>query len=268
MRIDAHQHYWRIGRNGQEWPTPDLATIYRDFVPADLEPQLGGARTVLVQSQPDDADTDWMLALAVDRPSIAAVVGWTDLLAPDAPQRIAALAARPKLRGIRPMLQSLPPEWILDPALAPAIAAMTEHRLVFDALVKPQHLPALHRFAAAHPDLRIVIDHAAKPDIAVRAREPWATDMAALAALPNIACKLSGLATEAAPGWRDDDLRPYVDHLLAAFGPDRLLWGSDWPVLLLAGDYAGWLACAERLVPQADHPAIFGGNARRLYRVD
>ncbi len=273
MRIDAHQHYWRIGHNGQEWPGPDLPQIHRDFMPKDLDAarlSAGVTRTVLVQSQPHDADTDWMLDLADRTPSIGAVVGWVDLPDPAAADRIAVLARHPKLRGIRPMLQALAVEWILQPAIEPAIGAMIDRGLVFDALIRPAHLPALTRFAAAHPRLQIVIDHAAKPDIAQDEREPWGRDIAMLARLPNVACKISGLVTEAGSAWSAGDLRFYVDHLIDCFGPERLVWGSDWPVLLLASDYPGWLRCCERLfghLPAPARAAIFGTNARRIYRV-
>lgn len=273
MRIDAHQHYWRIGRNGHEWPTPDLPAIHRDFLPADLASELaplGIARTVLVQSQPAVADTDWLLDLAAQEPSTGAVVGWCDIRAPDAPARIAALAAHPKLRGLRPMLQDLRPGWILDPAAAPALAAMAEAGLVFDALIRPAHLGDIATLADRYPALAIVVDHGAKPPIAARSFEPWAAQLRDLAARPNVACKLSGLATEAGPSWAPDDLAPYVRHLLDCFGARRLLWGSDWPVLRLAGGYAQWFATAAALLAplgEAGRAAVFGGNAARIYRI-
>ena len=270
MTIDAHQHFWTLGRNDCAWPTPSEAAIHRDFGPPDLEPlaeALGISGTVLVQSQPSDRDTDFLLRLADETQLVKAVVGWADLAAPYAPDRIARLAAHPKLRGLRPMLQSLEPDdWILDPRLEPAIAAMIEHDLRFDALVRPQHLPHLQKFAERHPALSIVIDHGAKPDIARGMRDPWRAQIAALAALPRVFCKLSGLATEAAPNWKPQDLKPYVNHLLAVFGPDRLMWGSDWPVINLAGDYADWLWLAEKLTPPENHPALFVETARRFYR--
>jgi L-fuconolactonase len=275
MLVDAHQHFWRLADRHGAWPPPDLAAIYRDFFPPDLAPLLaqhGVARTVLVQSMPNEDDTRFMLGLAHAHPFIGGVVGWTDLKAPDAPQRIAALAADPLLKGLRPMLQDIEDDgWIADPALAPAVAAMLRHGLSFDALVLPRHLPALYAFAQRHPDLPIVIDHGAKPLIATGVLEPWRADIARLAALPQVSCKLSGLVTEAGADWDVDRLRPYVDHLLAGFGPRRLIWGSDWPVLNLAADYARWLAaCASLLdgLPEADRQAVFGLNALRFYRID
>ena len=275
MLVDAHQHFWRLADRNGAWPPPDLAAIYRDFFPADLAPLLaqhGVAKTVLVQSMPNEDDTHFMLGLARSHPFIGGVVGWTDLKAPDAPARIGVLAADPLLKGLRPMLQDLEDDnWIDDPALAPAVEAMLRHGLSFDALVLPRHLPALHAFARRHPDLPIVIDHGAKPLIAEGRLEPWGADIARLAALPQVSCKLSGLVTEAGADWDVDRLRPYVDHLLACFGPRRLIWGSDWPVLDLAADYARWLAaCASLLdgLPEADRNAVFGLNALRFYRID
>ncbi|MFS2077731.1 amidohydrolase [Telluria sp. Tellsp131] len=275
MLVDAHQHFWRLADRNGAWPPPDLAAIYRDFFPPDLAPTLaqhGVARTVLVQSMPNEDDTRFMLGLAHAHPFIGGVVGWADLKAPDAPRRIAALAADPLLKGLRPMLQDIEDDdWIADPALAPSVAAMLRHGLSFDALVLPRHLPALLAFAQRHPILPIVIDHGAKPLIAAGVLEPWRTDIARLAALPQVSCKLSGLVTEAGADWDVDCLRPYVDHLLACFGPQRLIWGSDWPVLHLAADYGRWLAaCASLLdgLAGADRLAVFGLNALRFYRID
>jgi len=272
MRIDAHQHCWQLAARGGNWPPPSLAAIHRDFAPADLAPLLaehGIAGTVLVQSLPSSADTDYLLALAEKTSFIRAVVGWTDLLAKDAPAAIARLVSHGKLKGLRPMLQDLDDDrWIANPAVRPALAAMMERGLRLDALVLPRHLPALLQCALAYPSLAIVIDHAAKPPIAEAEFGHWREDMAQLAALPNVHCKLSGLVTEARPGWRVDDLQPYVAHVLDVFGPRRVIWGSDWPVVDLAGGYAAWLLASEALLshlgPQ-DRDDIFGLNACRFY---
>jgi L-fuconolactonase len=273
--IDAHQHFWRVGRNGFAWPTPDLAAIHRDFGPADLAAvgaPLGLTGSVLVQSQADDRDTDWLLELAADEPLVLAVVGWTDLSAPDVPARIDELARRPKLRGLRPMLQNLDNDaWIAAPGLDPALDAMVAHGLSLDALVLPRHLPHLLALARRRPDLAIVIDHGAKPPIATgEDADVWTRGIQALAAHPQVFCKLSGLLTEAAPGQGPDALTPYVQHLVSAFGPDRLMWGSDWPVLNLASDYGGWRDLANALsglTDPADLAALFGATARRFYRI-
>jgi len=271
--LDSHVHFWRIGAPGHAWPDSDWPRLHRDFLPADLRHataaiDLVGA--VLVQSQPDDRDTDWMLSL--EDPLIAGVVGWVDLAAPDSPGRIAALAAHPRLRGLRPMLQGIADtEWILQDALAPAIEAMCAHGLRLDALIEPRHLPVLHRFATRWPGLPIVIDHAAKPHARRDERDPWRGDMAALAALPNVWCKLSGLRTEQAPDQPVAALQPYVDHLLAVF-PNRLMWGSDWPVVLHADDaYADWIAATLDLVGDltADvRDRLFRGAATDFYALD
>ena len=275
MRIDAHQHFWQLAARAGGWPPPSLAAIYRDFAPEDLAPLLaehGVQGTVLVQSLPSEDDTHWLLALAEQTDFIRAVVGWTDLLALDAPAAIARLASHKKLKGLRPMLQDLDDEqWIADPALAPALTAMVEHRLRFDALVLPRHLPALLECARAWPQLPIVIDHAAKPPVAEAAFGRWREDLAQLAALPNVHCKLSGLVTEASTDWRVDDLQPYVAHVLSVFGAQRVIWGSDWPVVDLAGGYGAWLAASESLLShlgQQDRNDIFGLNARRFYGLD
>lgn len=272
--IDAHVHAWRIGGPGQSWPDAHWPRLHRDFLPADLRAAAadhGLAGAVLVQSQPDDRDTDWMQAIAADDGLVRAIVGWAALDAPDAPRRIAELAARPKLAGLRPMLQGIADtDWILRPAVAPAIAAMIESGLRFDALVEPRHLPTLARFADRWPGLPIVIDHGGKPAARTRSLDPWRDEIAALAARPNIWCKLSGLRTEQAPGQPADALAPYVTHLLDCFG-DRLMWGSDWPVLLHAGDdYGDWLATVRRLagLEGAAATRLFAGAASAFYGLE
>jgi len=278
IRIDAHQHFWRLSERRGAWPPPSLAAIHRDFGPADLAPLLAAAGvdgTVLVQSLPSLEDTRWLLEVAQAAPFVKGVVGWVDFKAATAAQTIAELARHPLLKGLRPMLQDLPEDdWIADPATAPAAQAMARHGLVFDALVTPRHLPHLLTFAARHPELAIVIDHGAKPFIAQRELDPWRSDIARLAALPNVHCKISGLVTEAGGHATQAGLQPYAQALWEAFGPRRLIWGSDWPVVSLACDYATWFAMSVALVdslqPRASAPerdALFGGNAALLYRL-
>jgi L-fuconolactonase len=274
-RIDAHQHFWRLARGDYAWLTPALGTIHRDFMPADLAPLIAAAgveRTVLVQAAPTTAETDFLLALGEGTPFVAGVVGWMDFEASDARHRIGALAARPKLVGLRPMIQDLADDrWMLNPNIAPALDAMIEEGLTFDALVMPRHLPILREFVARHPGLDIVIDHGAKPAIADGGFDDWARAIRALAAETRLTCKLSGLATEAGPGWSIETLKPYVEVLIEAFGADRLMWGSDWPVLNLAGDYAGWASAAEALtagLSDDERAAIFGQTATVFYGLD
>lgn len=273
-RIDAHQHFWRLARGDYGWLTPGLAPIYRDFEPTDLEPLLARAGidgTVLVQAAPTVAETRFLLQLVAAAPFVAGVVGWAPLDAPDAAEVVAELAADPHLRGLRPMLHDLPDvDWMLRPALAAGLRAIASHDLVFDALVRPAHLPNLRHLLASHPDLRVVIDHGAKPDIAGGRSGAWAEDMAHLARDTRAWVKLSGLVTEDGPAWSVERLRPYVDHLLHHFGPDRMIFGSDWPVVTLRAGYAEWLAAAEALLGGLERSArdrVLGLNAVACYRL-
>lgn len=269
-RVDAHHHVWTVARGDYGWLTPDLP-IHRDYGLLDLRPLLGDvSATVLVQAAPTEEETRFMLDVAARSAGLVrGVVGWTDFAAPDAPDRIAALAGDPLLKGLRPMLHDLPdPEWITGPEKRPAILALIRHGLRFDALVKPPHLPAILRLLERHPELPAVIDHGAKPCIAAQAWQPWADDIARLARETGAFCKLSGLVTEAGVGWTPDALRRYVDHLLDCFSPARVMWGSDWPVVDLAGGYRRWREATERLleglsVPERD--AVLGGTAARFY---
>ncbi|MCA0320287.1 MAG: amidohydrolase family protein [Proteobacteria bacterium] len=272
MRIDAHQHVWQVARGDYGWLDSAPDVLRRDYGPADLAPHLarhGIGATILVQAAPTVAETHFMLAVARESGFVAGVVGWADLAAPDAPSVIAELARDPLLVGLRPMVQDIPDDdFLTNLVLGPALRAMVSHSLVFDALVLPRHLPRLLVLADRHPDLAIVIDHGAKPFIRDGRIDPWRADMAALAARPNVSCKLSGLVTEAPDDWSADDLKPYVRHLIDAFGASRLIWGSDWPVVNRAGGYDGWHRAAEALTSPlgaTGQDAIFGGNAARVY---
>lgn len=257
--IDAHVHVWRIGEHGCTWPGADLPAIYRDFDLTDLREAAGDAveGVVLVQSQEDAADTRWLLGLA--DPLIRGVVGWADLQAPDSAREVRALAAHDRLKGLRPMVQDREADWY-DRADDGAIAAMGEARLVLDALVRTRHLESLARLAARHPVVTIVIDHAAKPDFGDLAS--WERAMRAIARYANVHAKFSGLLTEP-----DAAVAHVFGTLWEAFGPERLIWGSDWPVLTLAADYREWLKMAEDLVSPEHQDAVFGANARRVYRL-
>lgn len=280
--IDAHQHIWQIGRNGCSWPGPEDGLLYRDFALDDVVPvatDLGIAGTVLVQSQADDRDTDFLLQIAEQNEFVCAVIGWADLAADGAVARITQLARHQKLRGLRPMLQALAEDdWILQPQLTPAIQAMQDVGLCFDALIFPRHLQHIERFAQRWSGLPLIIDHAAKPPIAQEdktAFASWREGMTRLAELPWVYCKLSGLLSEATASQNAEKLRPYVEHVFHVFGAQRLIWGSDWPVLCAApnpayADYRTWFELAQQLIPDQRTLVInqiFNENARAFYRL-
>lgn len=274
MRIDAHQHFWALERGDYGWLTPELTAIYRDFLPDDLAPQLQAAGvdgTVLVQAAPTVAETEFLLSLADRNSFIKGVVGWVDFESPASVEHINRYMQHPAFVGLRPLIQDIEdPGWMLRDDLEPVFDALIDRDLTFDALTLPRHLPNLRKLLARHPDMRVVIDHGSKPLIRDGIISGWAEDMAALARDTNAFCKMSGLVTEAKADWTVDDLRPYVDHLLEHFGPRRLLWGSDWPVLELASDYARWVAVTDDLLSGVDgngRAAILGGNAKHAYRL-
>jgi len=279
--IDAHQHIWQLGEHDCRWPTPDLGAIYRNFGVEDLLPLArfaGVTGSVLVQTQESDADTDYLLAVAEQSDFIKAVVGWADLTAESAPARIAYLAKHPKMRGLRPMLQCSPSDdWILRPQLEPAITAMKSHKLSLDALVYTRHLPHLELFARRHPDLAIVIDHAAKPAVIAtdHPADDWCNAIDSIAKLPNVYCKISGLPTEAGKDQGQAELAPYIQHLLGVFGAERLMWGSDWPVMSLAPNkqlsiYKNWLDLVQHALAGcklSEIESVFIGTSLRFYRI-
>ena len=269
--IDAHVHYWRVSRGDYAWMTPDLP-ICRDFLPADGGPLFDAAGVdgiVLVQAADTEAETHFMLSLAKTDLRVRGVVGWTDMEARDAPDRLAALAADPLLRGIRPMWQDIPDDgWFLHPRQDAAYRAVIELGLTFDALARVRHLPLLPRLIERHPDLPLVIDHGAKPEIAAGHFDGWRRAMAVLAPFPHVCCKFSGLVTEATPGAPLATVTRYAEALLELFGPRRLMFGSDWPVVTTRCSYAAWWSLAQQLTaglsPQ-DRAALFGGTAMRFY---
>ncbi|CAA0080487.1 4-sulfomuconolactone hydrolase [Halioglobus japonicus] len=275
LRIDSHQHFWQLLRGDYDWLTADLDALYRDYLPQELAGHLqrGGIdKTVLVQAATTVAESEYLLSLAEQHTFIAGVVGWIDMAAPDALAQLAQLARHPKMLGIRPMIQDIADtQWMLREELAPVYLDLISRGLRFDALVKPQHLDALIVLLQRYPELPVVIDHGAKPDIANDAFTLWAERMQTLAQESHACCKLSGLLTEARPGSDVNELRPYVNHLLQCFGPQRLMWGSDWPVLNLAADYPQWLAMTQALLADlddADRDAIMGGTAARFYGLE
>jgi L-fuconolactonase len=273
--IDAHQHFWTLARKDYGWLTPEDAVLYRDYGPADLAPHLeraGITQTVVVQAAPTVDETRYLLTLADETPWVAGVVGWVDLGAPEVAHTLDALASHRLFRGVRPMIQDIADDdWMLGDALTPGFQALVERDLGFDALVLPRHLPRLLRLLERHPELRVVVDHGAKPAIRDAAFDGWAQDVARLARETGACCKLSGLVTEADAGWQEADLRPYAEHLLGCFGPERLLWGSDWPVVELAGGFERWRQASDGLLAGLAEPerdTVLRGTAARFYRLD
>ncbi|MFF0061217.1 amidohydrolase family protein [Streptomyces sp. NPDC005279] len=275
--IDAHHHVWDLSVRDQDWITgPDLAPIRRDFTLDDLAPEAHAAgvrATVLVQTVAVAEETPEFLALADGSDLVAGVVGWTDLTAPDVADTLAALRELPggdRLVGIRHQVQGeSDPEWLLRPDVLRGLAAVASAGLVYDLVVLPKQLPAASEAADRLPGLTFVLDHLGKPPIASKELEPWASDVRALAARPNTVCKLSGLVTEAAwSTWTTTDLSPYADTVLDAFGPGRLMFGSDWPVCRLAAGYGEVVASARALTRRlgdAERGAVFGTTASRVY---
>lgn len=265
--VDAHQHVWKIRQHDYFWLKPGMS-IYRDYDLDDLRPLLGGITgTVLVQASPSAEETEFLIGVAqASQGLVRGVVGWIDLAAETATDAIAVLATRPSVKGVRPMLGFIEETgWILRPEIQPALKALAQHGLRFDVAARGRHLPLLAELAQRHPALAIVIDHGARPAIARGEFEPWARDIARVARDTLAFCKLSGLVTEARVEWGDDDLRPYVDHLLDCFGPARLMWGSDWPVVDLAGGVTRWREACLRLVPPELHAAVMGETAQSFY---
>ncbi|MCP5433310.1 MAG: amidohydrolase family protein [Alphaproteobacteria bacterium] len=276
-KVDAHHHFWKVARGDYGWLTPEKGVLYRDYGPEDLEPLLGRAgieASVLVQAAPTEAETRFLFAEASAAPFVAGVVGWTEMEAADFEARLEILVddGQGLLKGIRPMVQDIAdPEWLLRVTLDDAFKRLASKGLVFDALVRPGQLGALLRRVAAHPELTVVIDHCAKPDIARAAFEHWATAMTELARETSAYCKLSGLVTEAGDDPSPARLQRYVEHVVDVFTPARLIWGSDWPVLNLAGNYGAWFGTAQDLLAglsDAERGAVFGGNAIRAYGLD
>ncbi|MCX5063121.1 amidohydrolase family protein [Streptomyces sp. NBC_00201] len=275
MTVDAHHHVWDLSVRDQSW-IPELSPLRRNFTLTDLVPEARAAgvdRTVLVQTVTVPEETPEFLELAASHDLIAGVVGWTDLTRPDIAEELARLRELPggrHLKGIRHQVQGeADPQWLLRPDVLRGLAAVAEAGLVHDLVVLPHQLPACAEAAATLPQLAFVLDHLGKPPIASGALKPWAPDLHALAALPNTYAKLSGLITEADPdSWSVEDLRPYTETALEAFGPHRLMFGSDWPVCTATATYGEVLSLTRELTRGLDaeeRADVFDGTATRVY---
>lgn len=273
MIIDAHQHFWNPSRGDYHWMAGEaVAPINRIILPKDFEAHRaahGIDRTVLVQAAATIAETEYMLGLADATDFVAKVVGWIDFEDPEDEAHLARLQHHPKFAGVRPMIQDIPdPQWMHRGDVQWAYSALIDHDLSFDALGFPQHLAPFLTLFNRYPDLRVVVDHGMKPRIRDNDFENWAHGMALLAKETSAYCKLSGLATEANAGWTLETLRPYAEHIIDVFGPARVMWGSDWPVLELNGSYGNWVAAAiSYLSNPKDRERVFGGTAAEFYRI-
>jgi L-fuconolactonase len=279
LRIDAHQHYWQPSRSDYDWMPKDDPVLSRPYLPHDLQPALksaGMAKTVLVQASATVEETEYMLGIADAAPSVGAVVGWIDFENKAHLKHLERLKNHPKFAGVRPMIQDIEDvDWMLRVDVQWAFAALADLDLTFDALGFSRHLANFLTILKRYPNLRAVIDHCMKPQI--RNHETsrselafWSHGMARLAGETGAFCKLSGLVTEAIADWSVEDLAPYADHVLSAFGPARVMWGSDWPVCRLQGSYEEWLTAAQSLCSglcDAEREDVFGGTAARFYHI-
>jgi L-fuconolactonase len=275
LTVDAHHHFWQLSRPfDYRWlDAPALAPIRRDFLPEHLEPlirQAGVDRTVVVQTQHDTRENDWALALAERHPFIAGVVGWVDLAGKGCERQLLAAKAHPKFVGVRHVTQDEPDDdFIVRDDVLRGLKVLEAHGVPFDLLFYVKHLRHVPALAGRLPGLAMVIDHLAKPRIKEHRTDDWLPHFRAAARFPNVFCKLSGMVTEADwSDWTVDDLRPYVQAALDAFGPGRLMFGSDWPVCELAATYGRvHEALNDALGPisASERAQIFGGTARRFY---
>jgi L-fuconolactonase len=277
MRIDSHQHYWKTERGDYHWMSPAVPILCRDYLPSDLRASLlrhGIEKTIVVQAAQTVAETDFLLELATRNDSIAGVIGWLDIEAPDFIEQFEQYRRHPKFLGLRPMLQDLPDDrWILRAQVLAALEYVAEADVPFEFLTYPRHLPFVLEVLQSIPRLRAVIDHISKPEIRVGRLEPWKSWISHLARHSNLFCKLSGVITEADHRhWSVDDLRPYVEHVIDCFGIDRVMFGSDWPVCLQAGSYDQVIGAFEEILsPRCSEELkrkVFGDNAASFYKLE
>jgi L-fuconolactonase len=275
MNIDAHQHFWIYNQKDFDWIDESMAVIRRNFIPEDLQPDLKANAfdgSVVVQTRQTQEETRWLLELAEHNPSILGVVGWADLRSPDIQSRLTSLTRSPKLVGLRHVVQSEPDDrFLLRPDFLRGISALEEFGLAYDILIYPKHLPVATEFVQRFRRQRFVLDHLAKPLIKSGEISSWAKGIRALAASPNVFCKLSGLVTEADwQHWIPEHFTPYLDVAFESFGPERLMIGSDWPVCLVAASYTRAVKVVKdyvcRLSPESQ-AAVLGGNAARFWRL-
>ena len=274
MTIDAHQHFWRYTAEEYDWLAGPLAGLRRDFLPAELAPVLaeaGVTGTVAVQARQSLEETRWLLDLARAHDFIRGVVGWVPLAAPDAGALLDRFAAEPRLKGVRHVAQGEPAGFLDAPAFNAGLRELTARHLTYDLLIFARQLEEATRLVDRHPAQAFVLDHLAKPAVAGPPPPAWRAQLRELARREHVCCKFSGVVTEVPGGqWTPELLRPYFDEALAAFGPSRLMFGSDWPVCLAASDYLRWHAfvsgCVAPLLP-SERASVLGGTAERFYHL-
>lgn len=273
-KIDCHMHFWTLAMEPHYhlWMSSDLKVLYGNYGPKDALPLLQENNVdgvVLVSAASAIEETGYLLGMADGQDFIKGVVAWIDLLAPTASDDIAAWARFRKLKGVRPYLQDLPEDdWILKPELDPAIRSIMDNGLKFDALIKPKHIQNTIRFIDRYPDLPIVVDHLAKPDVANGKFDAWCKDMEEFRNLDHVYCKLSGLITEDGPDWTPDRIKPYLEAVFDIFGANRLIFGSDWPVVNLVSDYGTWTTTLKDTMSgftRAEQQAIWAENGEKFY---
>lgn len=275
MRIDAHQHFWRYNPADYGWIDDSMVKLRRDFLPADLQPELkdaGFEGSIAVQACHTLEETRWLLELAAASPFILGVIGWVDLQSPNVRAQLQQLAVNPKLLGIRHVVQAEPDDrFLLHSEFLRGIAALEEFNLTYDILIYPKHLPIATEFVSRFPQQRFVLDHLAKPFIKRGEIGPWRSDLSRLAQFPNVYCKVSGMITEADwRAWKPADIHPYLETTLDCFGPDRLMIGSDWPVCTVAAPYSQTMNVVIDFLanyPDQVRDAILGGNAAKFWRL-
>lgn len=275
MIIDTHHHYWQYNPADFDWIDDEMAAIRRDFLPADLKPTLDTAGVdgvVSVQSRQKLEETDWLLKLAAETEFMRGIVGWLPLASDGISDVLAQYATNPWLKAVRHVVQGEPdPEFILGKNFNRGISRLKDFNLVYDILIFERQLPNTIRFVDQHPNQAFVLDHIAKPRIKANELEPWADNIRELAKRENVSCKISGMVTEADfRSWTSEQFQPYFDVVLEAFGPQRLLFGSDWPVCLVATEYGGWLSLVKQVLgklSQHEQELIFSKNAIQTYQL-
>jgi len=276
MKIDAHQHYWKIDNHHTDWPTSDLAAIYRNFLPENLEAYLKQHqidKTIVVQASPHLKENEFLLELAEHHDSIGGVVGWIDLSSEQFPEHFSKFKSHPKFVGIRPMLQGMEDDrWIVRPDVKKNIHLLIANDFPIDILIYPKHLSVIVDLLEEFPTLRAVIDHCAKPNIKEQQWDKWAEEIKKVSDFQSVMCKISGLVTEADhQSWELDDFKPYIHHVYKCFGTNRIMFGSDWPVCLLAASYDEVIEVVnENLAKELsakDKELLFGENAKRFYKL-